>query len=448
MAGELSAPSYIRYAQHPPMRLPLPFLLYATALGLFGWAGWTVYEALPLFRDSAIQEASEAGSKQARSLIARGQGSGSRSSGPDYSAAAWWSQFKQVNLTGKLPPKEPTAAEIEAQRQKEEAPKIDTTPLEDIFELVSLVYDPKESGRGGEAHVIIRYKPTASVEPPEWWLKENQPPGASMGPRDLSAAPSTAKTRTARGRGRGRQGGQDRGMSSARAPTTMPTASITGREILQKIWVDDGGDPRRSPALWPTYGHIRLVRVAPNAQSAFFVRDVPPPADGEPKVEPQEEELLKTAASIPQSILLALRSRGEQADVRVARPEKQQPKAGTWREVEETTRVGNEFHIGRKDEQRFRSSGDFFNNVYVDTYVSKTSSLRGVSVRSVQPKLAQAYGIETGDVLLEVNSRKITSKAQATNMVKKDYQRGVRTFATKWLSNGQVVERVYQAPDR
>ena len=38
--------------------------------------------------------------------------------------------------------------------------------------------------------------------------------------------------------------------------------------------------------------------------------------------------------------------------------------------------------------------------------------------------------------------------ASATNMVKKDYQRGVRTFATEWLSNGQVVERVYQAPDR
>ena len=32
--------------------------------------------------------------------------------------------------------------------------------------------------------------------------------------------------------------------------------------------------------------------------------------------------------------------------------------------------------------------------------------------------------------------------------VTKDYQRGVRTFSTKWLSNGQVVERVYQAPNK
>ena len=69
-------------------------------------------------------------------------------------------------------------------------------------------------------------------------------------------------------------------------------------------------------------------------------------------------------------------------------------------------------------------------------------------MRSVAPKLASSYGVQTGDVLLKINGRKISSKAQATNMVKKDYQRGVRTFATEWLSNGQVVERVYQAPDR
>ena len=33
-------------------------------------------------------------------------------------------------------------------------------------------------------------------------------------------------------------------------------------------------------------------------------------------------------------------------------------------------------------------------------------------------------------------------------VVKKAYKRGVRTFTTKWLSNGQEIERVYQAPDR
>jgi hypothetical protein len=47
-----------------------------------------------------------------------------------------------------------------------------------------------------------------------------------------------------------------------------------------------------------------------------------------------------------------------------------------------------------------------------------------------------------------VNGRSVTSKGQAVNMVKKAYKRGVRTFTTKWLSNGQEVERVYQAPNK
>ncbi|MGK0354192.1 MAG: hypothetical protein ACJAYX_004894, partial [Planctomycetota bacterium] len=40
------------------------------------------------------------------------------------------------------------------------------------------------------------------------------------------------------------------------------------------------------------------------------------------------------------------------------------------------------------------------------------------------------------------------SKAQAVNMVKKAYKRGVRSYSTKWLSNGQEVTRVYMAPNK
>lgn len=424
------------------MRLPLPFLLYLTALGLLGWAGWTVYDSLELWSPETQDQATRGGRKTALELIGKGRGVSGQASGVNYSYAPWWEQFKQVNLIGKLPERKPTAAEIAAKQAEAEAVKIDTTPLEDIFELVSLVYDGSEKGRGGDSHVIIRYKPTANVSPPEWWMRENQPANGVArggGPRDLAAAPSS-------GRGRGGRGNRNRGQQPK--PTAMPTASLTGREILQKIWVDDGGDPRRSASLWPEFAHIKLVGVASDAQSAFFVRDVPPPAEGQPAVEPKEEELLKTAAEIPQDVLIALRKLQGRSGERGSSAERPTAAANEWRDVEETTRFGNQFHIGRKDEAQFRSSGDFFNNVYVDTYVSKTSKLRGVSVRSVEPKLAQSYGIQTGDVLLKVNNRPITSKAQATNMVKKDYQRGVRTFSTEWLSNGQVVQRVYQAPDR
>ena len=174
------------------MRLPLPFLLYVTALGLFGWAGWTVYDSLELFDENTMMDASKGGLKKAQDLVKRGKGAGSQGSGVNYAAPAWWEQFKRLNLIGKLPPKQPTAEEIEQRRRESEKPKVDTTPLEDIFELVSLVFDGKDAGRGGDTHVIIRYKPPTKVQPPSWWLKENQPPGARAGgPRDLAAAPPT-----------------------------------------------------------------------------------------------------------------------------------------------------------------------------------------------------------------------------------------------------------------
>jgi hypothetical protein len=418
------------------MRLPLPFLLYVTALGLFSWAGWTVYSNWSLWKLETRNQASLGGRNESDKLIKKGRGVGAQAKGVNYAAPNWWEQFKQVNLIGKLPERAPTAAEMAAAKEAEE-PKVDLTPLEEIFELVSLVYDGAAVGKGGDTHVIIRYK-APDVAPPEWWVKENTAPASGArrsGPRDLAAAPSTARTRRGRGASRPSQ------------PTPMPTSTMGRQDILQKIWVDDGGDPRRAANLWAPYGHLRLVRVAGDAQSAFFVRQEPV-VEGQPAAEPKEEELLKTTADIPQDVLAALRKLQGRGPSR--EPSGVKPRAATnqWRDVEETTRVGNQFHIGRKDEQRFRSTDDFFGSVYVDTYVSKTSNLRGVSVRSVAPKVASSYGVETGDVLLKINGRKISSKAQATNMVKKDYQRGVRTFATEWLSNGQVVERVYQAPDK
>ena len=128
------------------MRLPLPFLLYVTAFGLFGWAGWTVYGSLSLWDTKSQEQASISGRKKALELIGKGKGAGGQPSGVNYNAPRWWEQFKQVNLIGKLPPKQPTAAELAAQEAEAAQPKVDMTPLEDIFELVSLVYDGTEAG--------------------------------------------------------------------------------------------------------------------------------------------------------------------------------------------------------------------------------------------------------------------------------------------------------------
>ena len=441
-----------------PMRLPLPFLLYVTALALFGWVGWTVYELLPLMKSDARNAASTQGIDDGRAKIGEGKGKGPAIVDWNYGKPNWWPQLKQVNLIGKLPPKKPTPEEIEQAKQPVE-PVVDMTPLDEIFELVSLVYDGKGGGKGENSHVIIRYKQGVDVQPPAWWERENAPPSTSGGS-------GVARVRDAVRPGRlGRPGPTPGKRAGSKLPATtarpgrpgrpgrpMPSTSTAGREILQKLWVDDGGNIRRSSQLWETFDHIRLVRVAPDAQSAFFVREMPPKDDGGP-AETKEEEILKTTMNLSQDVLKELRllqGREGERTGRVGRPVASGGAAQPWREVEETTRFGNQFNIGRKDERRFRENADdFFSNVYADTYVSKVSDRRGVQVRSIKPQIAQRFGVVTGDVLLEINGRKVESKAQAVNRVKKDYKRGVRTFSTKWLTaDGQIADRVYQAPDR
>ena len=174
------------------MRLPLPFLLYVTALGLFSWAGWTVYQSRDLWGSERLSAASSKGRDDALELIARGKSKGPKSGDWNYSAQGWWPQFKEVNLIGKLPERKPTQAEIAAAKVPD-TPAVAMTPLEDSLELVSLVSDSRDGGKGGQAHIIIRYKPDSGVEPPEWWVRENTSPSAAgRAPGDYSAAPNTA----------------------------------------------------------------------------------------------------------------------------------------------------------------------------------------------------------------------------------------------------------------
>lgn len=428
------------------MKLPIPFLLYVVSLGLLLSTGWTVYQMTPLWkgRDAATRR----GQDEGKDAIGRGRGKGPITADWSYTRQSWWAGLKEVNLIGKLPP---TPAPVVAEPEKVEV-VADLRPLDQLIELVSLVYDGQASGKGGSSHVIVRFKPEANVEPPEWWVRENTAPTPGTNPGGPGPADRTGRPRTPpRG-----------GATPPARPSAMPV-SLGGREVLQKVWVDDGGDVRRSSVLWPMQpspagnagrtvqvGAIRLVRVAEDAQSAYFVREVPA-GDGVVR-EPKEERLIKTAMGLSQDVLealLALQGREASAS-QEARPAAAPNLTGTtsWMETEETMRVGNRIYIGRQDERRFQQDADqFLAQLNVDTYVGRQSKVTGLIVRGVDPQL-QRFGVQVGDVLIEINGRKVESKASAVAQVKGDYNRGVRTFTSKWLVNGQVVDRTYTAPDR
>jgi hypothetical protein len=438
------------------MKLPIPFLLYTVTAGLFGAAGWIVYKSVPLVSKAAREASTAKGIKEATDRVATGKGQGAVVADWSYSdrTATWWAQFRNINFTGKLPP--PPKDPIAIEKPKVTEVKVEARPLEQIIELVSLVYDPKDQGKGELSHVIVRYKPEANVQAPEWYLRETSiasGSGAAAMLRDV-APPQRPLGNPNGPQGRGNQGGQGNagaGNRGARAQTPVPT-SMVGRELIQKVWIQGDGDPRRDPKLWPPFDDIKLVRVDSSAQVAYFVRTPPPPKDGEAAQEPKEEELLKTSMNLSQDLLRELhRLNGQPAaggsGQAVAAPV---ASSNTWQEVDDTTLINNVRHIGRRDEERIRDNPDqFFEKVNFDTYVSKVGSMRGLQVRNIDAKVASQLGVSQGDVLLEVNNRPVQTQAQAMQFGKTEYKKGVRTFVTKWLSSGgQIVERTYQAPDR
>lgn len=419
----------------------IPLLLYLVSAGLFGFAGWTVYEMLPMWKASVREAATRTGQEEGQRGLALGKGQGTVTSVWIYHAgtAPWWAGFKEVNLVGKLPPPPPEAV---ADKEPEVVPAKPVRPLEEIIEIVSIVYDGQHQGRGGNSHVIVRYKPEANVQPPEWYLRENTPPTAA------ATAPTRPGDAVPAARVPGRPGARPPAPVPPRPATPMPT-SMVGREILQKLWVDDGGDERRSNRLWPDFTEIQLVRVAPDAQAAYFVRKPAPAKPGETVPEPKEEELLKSSANLSPDLVREMRRLQGRGDEVTPRAQSQVADKGTWTEVDETTLIDGVRHIGKKDAQRFeQDSQRLFEQIHVDTYVSKSSSTRGLIVRNVDSRLTQQFGVAAGEVLLELNGRPVQTQAQALQIGKRDYERGVRTFVTKWLANGQEIERIYQAPDR
>jgi hypothetical protein len=412
------------------MKLPVNFLLYLCSAGLLAQAGMWFVAASPKLKGEQPAKFHERGATAAANLLS--QGRGTTSSGANWvygSSQGWWERFKNVNLTGKLPPPPPVKVE---DPEKDKPPPSPDKPITQILDLVSLAYDGTSGGKGGDTHVVVRYKPEANVKPPEEVMRSLQNP-VSSGPRpsDVTSGPG----------GRSKRG--DRTAKGADAPAAaapLPVAAGGSPEILQLL--------RPGMSLWKDYEDIKLVEVSADASSAFFVRIK---ADAPPGTDPKPEEVFKSSMAMTQEVQRLIKDMQLKGMVSAnALPRSAPAATSSWLDVEETTRQGDTWHIGKNDFANFEGEKQdrFLERVNVDAYQSRIdSSVRGVQVRNVDSQLGAAYGVQAGDVLRSINDEAVRNKAEVLNVLRKQYNVGTRTFKTKWITaTGQEVERIYQAP--
>src|SRR5262245_6191110 len=120
------------------MKLPIPLLLYLVSLGLFGLAGWTVYEMLPLWTDAARQKATKKGQDEALDRLKGGDKGRGPAQDWNYGHPDWWKALTRVNFVGKQPPPpKPSGESVDTPK----VPVVELRPLGEIIELVSLVHD-------------------------------------------------------------------------------------------------------------------------------------------------------------------------------------------------------------------------------------------------------------------------------------------------------------------
>jgi len=167
---------------------------------------------------------------------------------------------------------------------------------------------------------------------------------------------------------------------------------------------------------------------------------------------PLEEEVFKTSLEISEDVMRAVVEiqRGDENQPREVRTAAAPESASGWKEVEETTLVGNKVFISKKDQQLMQESPEsFMDRINVDSYVSRTGSgLRGLRVLNVAPDLTARYGVQSNDLILSVNGEPVSTKADAMAVGKRQFNRGTRTFVVKLLSDGREVERIIEAPNR
>ncbi|MEM7198802.1 MAG: hypothetical protein AAF628_00950 [Planctomycetota bacterium] len=402
-------------------KFPLNPLLYLASAGLAAGSGMLFYETMmgppPPSQKEATDEAFE--------LIKKGRVRQPDELRNDYSEAAlpWWKNFTAANLIGKLPPKP-----VERETVEEPVVTQSVTPLEEILQVILILSDP-----AGTSKCVVRYLDSANVQPPPDAVASGGAPAG--GPRDVVAQRAAAMRQPGRG---GPSGGSN---------TPMPSFG-GGTELHHHLEV---GEP-----LWPPYEDIKLAEVLTTGESVVFRREgevLPEGVAREEKVFHNELQLDKEILEELERNAVAVRRLPEGAgDEPLPREARPSYPAGQWVDVGERTRAvePGQWHISRSDSQFLQSNAKrvFNEDVSLQSYVSRSGAVSGVRVTKVSAQL-ERFGVQAGDVLLELNGVAVRNKAEALSVGRKQYRRGTRAFRAKVLNRyGRIEERTYYAPNR
>lgn len=310
----------------------------------------------------------------------------------------WWQAIERANWTGKLPPK-PVDPTVDDGPKAPPPPKV-LTPLTEILELKTIIANGVDENR-----IKIQYKdPNVRV-----------PSGSTAALPDAmaSAGPATATT------------------------TGLPFQDLVA------------GDP-----LYPPHETTKFARVDIQGSGAYAVFTRPSPEEEGKTVEDRITLLElglsgdhvdeKTIANIGGTTTST--SDNEVADA--SRP---------WQDPGRYTKMTgqNIWMISKGDTDSLQGdyerilTEDFQIEDWVSRRADKKSGkkMRGVAFGKVS-RDAQRFGVRRGDVLIKVNGERVTSRASAIKVGRRQYQRGVRNYKLTFLSNGQEVVRAYRAPDK
>ena len=321
----------------------------------------------------------------------------------------WGKLIQTSNWTGKLPP--PPPVESTATEAVVEKPLEVLDPLGDILQITSIV----GGGGDGSTHILVRYK------------------------RDVTPPPAESTTAGGSGATGFNAGGFNAGGFNA-------GGGGVSNALGQPYHILVPGS-----SLWKPFNSIifKGITVASGEVVAVFSRPKPGGADGETidqTLGTDEFGLGDTISDSTKAVLGATSAISSASSSGV--------KERTWQSPgDRTQRVGDVWMISERDNGAFESdydrilTEDFVTSDYSSRRKDPKSgkSLQGVSFDRVSDSVSR-FGVRSGDVLIKVNGEGVTSKANAMNVGRRQYDRGVRTFELTFISNGVEVVRTYTAP--